>query len=757
MAYPQLAVRVSVMNGEGLWECIGTGQVSTIYIERLESVCLLVQSEMDGSVMLESKIEPETLYRKKQGTIIVWSEDPEGCQEIWEEICQAQGKDPTAEDTRDILDESEQYDDMLETVEPFEPPICELSTITHLANFFNSFFVSPTRKERLALILESGSYIKKLLQLFQICESLDNTEGLHHLHNIVKGILFLDKTPLFEIMFSDECIMDVVGCLENDPALPQPKKHREFMAQSVKFKEIIPIANSELRQKIHQTYRIQYIHDILLPTPSIFEDNLLPSLTNFILFNKIEIVNMLQEDDVYLSEVFARLKDNNTDDEKKCELLLLFKEFCEFSQTLYPQSKDELLKRLVNRGVLCALKILMRMDNFQIKTIATTIFAYLVEYSPCVIRQFAMNEAHEDKDDELLINIVIEQMICDTDPELAGAVNLVEPLRSLLDTETMLVSVYEFERIKFLNFFYKYCINNLAAPLLSSTAKELDDGLDGNKSCPNNYQTAQLLGLILELCTFCVQHHTYYIKNYILNKDLLRRVLMLMKSKHTFLILCAVRFMREILRVKDEQYNNYIIQGNLFEPVVNAFLANGARYNILNSAILDLFEYISVQNVKCLVAHVVEKFYKSFESIEYVQTFKNLKIKYEQEKDRLNRAEALHSALYGDSKAMEVEKKKCFFRNISEVVMPPMENIPEGDENFMEAKSTKENEDNTDFAKRTSSGVFLFSSFFSDGAGDGMSSSHSNSVASIVDYPDDNNKEEDEEKTSPSKKPHFSS
>ncbi|XP_013002418.2 serine/threonine-protein phosphatase 4 regulatory subunit 3B-like [Cavia porcellus] len=715
MAYPQLAVRVSVMNGEGLWECIGTGQVSTIYIERLESVCLLVQSEMDGSVMLESKIEPETLYRKKQGTIIVWSEaenfrialtfqDPEGCQEIWEEICQAQGKDPTAEDTRDILDESEQYDDMLETVEPFEPPICELSTITHLANFFNSFFVSPTRKERLALILESGSYIKKLLQLFQICESLDNTEGLHHLHNIVKGILFLDKTPLFEIMFSDECIMDVVGCLENDPALPQPKKHREFMAQSVKFKEIIPIANSELRQKIHQTYRIQYIHDILLPTPSIFEDNLLPSLTNFILFNKIEIVNMLQEDDVYLSEVFARLKDNNTDDEKKCELLLLFKEFCEFSQTLYPQSKDELLKRLVNRGVLCALKILMRMDNFQIKTIATTIFAYLVEYSPCVIRQFAMNEAHEDKDDELLINIVIEQMICDTDPELAGAVNLVEPLRSLLDTETMLVSVYEFERIKFLNFFYKYCINNLAAPLLSSTAKELDDGLDGNKSCPS-----------------------------------------------------AVRFMREILRVKDEQYNNYIIQGNLFEPVVNAFLANGARYNILNSAILDLFEYISVQNVKCLVAHVVEKFYKSFESIEYVQTFKNLKIKYEQEKDRLNRAEALHSALYGDSKAMEVEKKKCFFRNISEVVMPPMENIPEGDENFMEAKSTKENEDNTDFAKRTSSGVFLFSSFFSDGAGDGMSSSHSNSVASIVDYPDDNNKEEDEEKTSPSKKPHFSS
>lgn len=54
----------------------------------------------------------------------------------------------------------------------------------------------------------------------------------------------------------------------------------------------------------------------------------------------------------------------------------------------------------------------------------------------------------------------------------------------------------------------------------------------------DNYQTAQLLALILELLTFCVEHHTYHIKNYIMNKDLLRRVLVLMNSKHTFLALC---------------------------------------------------------------------------------------------------------------------------------------------------------------------------------------------------------------------------
>lgn len=40
------------------------------------------------------------------------------------------------------------------------------------------------------------------------------------------------------------------------------------------------------------------------------------------------------------------------------------------------------------------------------------------------------------------------------------------------------------------------------------------------------------------------------------------------------------------------------------------------------------------EDVKSLIAHIVDNFYKALESIEYVQTFKGLKGRYEQEKDR---------------------------------------------------------------------------------------------------------------------------
>lgn len=54
----------------------------------------------------------------------------------------------------------------------------------------------------------------------------------------------------------------------------------------------------------------------------------------------------------------------------------------------------------------------------------------------------------------------------------------------------------------------------------------------------------------------------------------------------------ALRFLRKIVGLKDEQYNLIIVRNNLFAPVVDAFKANKRRYNLLNSAMIELFEFI---------------------------------------------------------------------------------------------------------------------------------------------------------------------
>ena len=61
------------------------------------------------------------------------------------------------------------------------------------------------------------------------------------------------------------------------------------------------------------------------------------------------------------------------------------------------------------------------------------------------------------------------------------------------------------------------------------------------------------------------------------------------------------------------------LQGNLFAPVVEALMSNYDRYNLLNSAILEMFEFIKIEDIKSLCNHVVENFSTTLNKITYVK------------------------------------------------------------------------------------------------------------------------------------------
>ena len=57
------------------------------------------------------------------------------------------------------------------------------------------------------------------------------------------------------------------------------------------------------------------------------------------------------------------------------------------------------------------------------------------------------------------MNVIIEQMSCDNDPEMGNGVQLTGIIRTLLDPENMLASPKQSEKTDFLNFFYKHCMH----------------------------------------------------------------------------------------------------------------------------------------------------------------------------------------------------------------------------------------------------------------------------------------------------------
>ncbi|XP_033125942.1 serine/threonine-protein phosphatase 4 regulatory subunit 3A-like isoform X2 [Anneissia japonica] len=799
MADTRRRVKLYVLNDERQWDDRGTGHVSSSYVERLNGMSLLVRAESDGSILLESKIEPDTAYQKQQETLIVWSENENcdlalsfqekaGCDEIWQKICEVQGKDPSVDITQDIVEESEdeRFDEMPDAAPPIELPLCELSRLEEISELFSSVLPSPIKREKLALAIENDNYVKRLLELFHVCEDLENMEGLHHLYEIFKDIFLLNKNSLLEMMFSEDSINAMLGVLEYDPSLSTPYRHREYLSSKSRFKEVIPITNRELLNKIHQTYRVQYIQDTILPTPSVFEENMLSALNSFIFFNKIEIVTMIQDDEKFLPELFSQLMDENTDDEKRQDLVLFLKEFCMFAQTC--QNRDAFFKMLSALGLLPALGyILQNMEEPVVRQAATDILAYIVEFSPTLVREFILDQRKQQTDDDiLLMNVIIEQMICDTDEDLGGAIQLMNLIRILLDPENMMGSItLKTEKTEFLSFFYKHCIHVLTAPLMANTATL--------KPSKDDYQTAHLLSIIMDLLTFCVEHHTYHAKNHIISKDLLRRILALLKSQHAFLNLCAVRCMRRIISLKDDFYNRYIIKGKLFEPLVNAFLSNGNKYNLLNSAILDLFEFVRIEDIKLLIVHMMEEHGSAFKNIDYVKTFQGLHKKYEQLKDRetnkpdfdgLRQPSSFQNSRYRrDARALDEEEEMWFDQDdeqdpavIPEAVasLPEMSVIidsiaPEEKETIAEPKEMdKENFDNSNTNGRPNSPVkcipieaettitptpVLTNKTVPTSTSAEVKSSSLTRKGGLVDYPDEDSDEDSDEDLPVSKRP----
>ena len=72
------------------------------------------------------------------------------------------------------------------------------------------------------------------------------------------------------------------------------------------------------------------------------------------------------------------------------------------------------------------------------------------------------------------------------------------------------------------------------------------------------------------------------------------------------------------------------VRNNLLEPVIQVLVKNGPRYNLLNSAVLEMVEFVRKENVRYIIQHLVEQFWPQLESCDYVGTFAALKLKHEQ-------------------------------------------------------------------------------------------------------------------------------
>ena len=78
--------------------------------------------------------------------------------------------------------------------------------------------------------------------------------------------------------------------------------------------------------------------------------------------------------------------------------MLFLKEFCTFSQTLQPQSRESFFKTLHNLGVLPALEITLASENRQTKSASIDILLFIVDFSPTMVREHMLQQLNNTED-----------------------------------------------------------------------------------------------------------------------------------------------------------------------------------------------------------------------------------------------------------------------------------------------------------------------------------------------------------------------
>ncbi|THU56964.1 hypothetical protein C4D60_Mb11t22750 [Musa balbisiana] len=589
-----LRVKVYRLNDEGNWDDQGTGHVRIDYLEGTEDLGLIVVDEEEDDFLLKHSVSSNDIYTRQEDTIISWK-DPEaeaelalsfqeapGCCYIWDQICEIQRNlhfsslGDLEVGPRPAMEDLEATSSLLSNDESLRTVNSELRDLPSIS------------LSSLPLILKQD-FFSKLVDLFRMCEDLENMDGLYMIFKLVK----------------------------DDPEVPQVQQHRAFLKEHVVFKEAIPIKDSSVLSKIHQTYRIGYLKDVILPR--VLDDAVIASLNSMIHANNGVVISLLKDDASFIQEIFARMRSTSTSVESKRDLVLFLHEFCSLSKSLQQVQQLRLFRDLAAEGLFDIITDVLQSQDKKLVSAGTEILILFLNQDPNLVRSYVIQQEGNS-----LLGLLVKGIVTDIGEDMHC--QFLEVIRILVDSYTTSGS----QRDTIVEIFYETHLPQLVDVIASACPPQNTSRSIAKSSATITLTKPEILSNICELLCFCVIHHPYRTRCSFLSNNAIEKVLCLTRRREKFLVVAAIRFMRTIVSYKDEHLLRHIVKNNLLKPIIEAFIENGDRYNMLHSGVLELLEYIRKENVKVLVLYVVDSFWDQLLEFQHLGTVQALKVKYEQ-------------------------------------------------------------------------------------------------------------------------------
>lgn len=679
-----------------VYELIGSRWVDqgTAYcfgqLDESNQAFLIARSEADfDKIILSTAIRSNDVYQRQQDSLIVWTEpdgadyalsfqDADGCAEVWNFIIEVQrhlNADQGLGSSSPAGDHSATTATIIRTGHLPSP---QLGNIQDIEGAIKALARTQTIKERICEYIQREGYIKALIDVMTMAEDLESLDNLHALCSLMQTILMMNDHSIYEHILEDDIFFGVVGMLEYDPEFPTHKaNYRDFLHNNTRFHQPIVIQDETIRKKVHHTFRLQFLKDVVLAR--ILDDSTFNVLNSCIIFNQIDIINHVQQDPVFLQEI-VRLyvseevlagprKDGEetdatgspngavangrhpsqmapfsfdppgplteSDNAFRGEVVLLIQQLCVMGKNIQLPARMALFRTLVDRGILFAVQWAFGLNEREstskiVINAASEIMSALLDHDLHGIRSHVFKQAMAIEREreaerigadkaETLLKLMCR--IITQSRDLAVQCQIGDALKALLDisqnaigpgtTPSALGAKFSARpkddpgTEKFLDYFYKHCIEVLFKPY-----GDIPDFRKQTDAEPTLKLSREKTNLFLYLCDLlCIfaQQHTFRSHFYMLSSNISTRVAALLSARDKHLRLSAFRFFRICLKLNNKNFLNHLTKLDVFKPILDLALQESCRDSLLSASCQEFFEHMRRENIKDLVNHCMTK------------------------------------------------------------------------------------------------------------------------------------------------------
>lgn len=342
-------------------------------------------------------------------------------------------------------------DDAMDTFasNPLSLPSPALGNLRDIEGAMRSVATSPQGRDALAKFVISEDYIRKLIPLVEEAEDLEAINELHLLCNIMKMLILLNDSQIVDHIVNENVVFGVIGALEcepmdlpsstaitdatiiDDPDFPNHKaNHRRYLKDNSRYKEVIKIADPAITKKIHATWRLTYLKDVVLAR--ILDDPTFGVLNSLIFYNQVDIINHLQSNPNYLEELFGIIDNPSVSLKRKRDAVGFIQSCCAIAKSLQAPARANLYTIFINHGLLRVITFAILNQEAPLRVAGTDILVAMIDHDPSMVRAYILKSISEKKTP--LTDTLIELLLVESDlgvkAQAADAIKvLLEPIQ----------------------------------------------------------------------------------------------------------------------------------------------------------------------------------------------------------------------------------------------------------------------------------------------------------------------------------------